>query len=216
MKAFRVMLLVAAFVAMVSYEPAEAQVPGFGTRSAGLLSTDAVGKLNLTAEQKEKYEKISTEYAEKSKENSAKARDAFKDKDKFKENLEAMRTESQKLRTDYLAKVEGLLTSEQKKTFEEVKNQQPQRGGFGQGGAGGFGGRPAVGAEFLPAGAQERLKLDDAQKQKVADLQKEMESKILNVLTEEQKKQYEEMKKGPGPGGRPGAPGDKGAPKKSV
>jgi len=222
MRAFRVLLLVGAFAGLVSHEVASAtdgsefqvQVPGFGGRGGALLGSDALAKLNLTADQKEKYEAISAEYAEKAKENSAKLRDAFKDREKLKENLEAMRTESQKLRTDYLAKVEGLLTSEQKKTFEEVKNQQPQRGAPGA--PGGFG-RPAVGAEFLPAGAQERLKLSDDQKQKVSDLQKEMETKILNVLTEEQRKQYEEMKKGGGrPGGRPGAPGERGAPKKSV
>src|SRR5262249_50395538 len=117
------------------------QFQGFG-RGGGLLSTDAVAKLNLTAEQKEKYTTIEDEFKDKQKAAGEKAREAFqsKDREKIQEALQNMRTDSEKLRTEYLTKVEGLLNAEQKKTFEDVKKEQPR--GFGRPGApgGGFGG----------------------------------------------------------------------------
>jgi Spy/CpxP family protein refolding chaperone len=190
-------------VAQDEKRPQKGQFQGFG-RGGGLLSTDAVAKLNLTAEQKEKYTKIEDEFKDKQKAAGEKAREAFqsKDRDKIQEALQAMRADSEKLRTDYLAKVEGLLTADQKKTFDEVKKEQP-RGGFGRPGQGGGFGGGRVGGQVIPPAAQESLKLSEEQKRKVEALQKELEGKILGVLTEEQKKQYEELKKGAAPR-RPG------------
>jgi Spy/CpxP family protein refolding chaperone len=175
------------------------QFQGFG-RGFGLLSPDAVDKLKLTAEQKEKYTKIEDEFKDKQKAAGEKMREAFqgKDREKIQEALQTLRSDGEKLRTDYLAKVEGILNAEQKKTFEDVKKEQPR--GFGRPGApgGGFGGA-RVGGQVLPPAAQESLKLSEEQKKKVESLQKELEDKILGVLTEEQKKQYEELKKGAAP-----------------
>jgi Spy/CpxP family protein refolding chaperone len=175
------------------------QFPGLG--GGGLLSSEAVEKLKLTAEQKEKYTKIEDEFKEKQKGSREKIRDAIqsKDKDKIQEAIQGLRTDGEMLRSDYLAKVEALLTAEQKKTFADVKNDQPRRG-FGGGIPGLPGGRPGstlpvVPGKVLPNELQEKLKLTDEQKSKVGKLQKELEDKILGVLTDEQKKQYEELKK---------------------
>lgn len=156
--------------------------PGGGS----LLTAEALEKLKLTAEQKEKYTKVDEEFKDKAKANGEKVREAFKNKDM--DALKTMRADSEKLRTDYLAKVEGLLTSEQKKVFEEVKTQRP---GFG----GGRGGAPG---QVLSGGLQERLKLSEEQKKKVEELQKDLDNKINSILTEEQRKQLDEIKKGTG------------------
>lgn len=165
------------------------QLPG---RTGGsLLTAEAVEKLKLSADQKEKYTKIDDEYKDKAKANGEKLREAFqsKDKDKIADALQSLRTDGEKLRTDYLAKVEGLLSADQKKTFEEVKAQRPGIGGFGRGGTPG---------QALSTGLQERLKLSEEQKKKVEELQKELDSKINSILTEEQRKQLDEIKKGAG------------------
>ncbi len=83
------------------------------------------------------------------------------------------------------------------------------KGGFGKGG---FGFRPPVPGEVMPAPLQEMLKLTDEQKKQFADLQKEVDEKLAKLLTEDQRKQLQEMKdRGPGgfgpPGGFPGGPG---------
>src|SRR5262249_4229282 len=172
---------------------------GFG-RAGALLSTDALDKLKLSADQKEKYEKIAAEFADKAKANGEKMREAFQsqDKDKIREALQGLRTDGEKLRTDALAKVESLLTADQKKIFDDVKNQ---RGGFG-GPGGAFGGRGGAPGQVLSPGLQERLGLSAGQKKKIEDLQKEIDNKVNSILTDDQRKQLEELKKG---GGRPGA-----------
>ena len=163
-----------------------------------LLAVEAVEKLKLTAEQKDKYAKLDTEYKEKSKS----AQDKFiedvkgnRDREKIKEANDKLQADKKKLRDDLLAKVEPILTAEQKTVFAQVKVQQPTPnpgvirrpdlpivgGGVGQ---------------VLPPGVQQRLNLTDDQKKQIADIQKEVEAKVLKVLTDEQKKQFEEMKKG--------------------
>src|SRR5262245_29065319 len=76
------------------------QFQGFGQR--GLLSDEAVEKLKLTAEQKEKFTKIDDEFKDKQKANGEKAREAFqsKDREKIQEALQNMRTDGEKLRTE--------------------------------------------------------------------------------------------------------------------
>lgn len=158
-------------------------IPAFGT-AGPLLTPDAIEQLKLTAEQKDKFAKIETEYKDQQKAAGDKLRDAFTNKDR--KAIQEASAESAKVRTDALAKVEALLSDEQKKTFEQVKQVQIRRPLPGAGG---------VGGPVLPPAVQDRLKLTDEQKKKIEELQKELEAKILGVLTEEQKKQYEEMKK---------------------
>lgn len=87
--------------------------------------------------------------------------------------------------------------------------RQPSGPGMG-GGPGGmrmvFGGPPGT---LLPGPLQDDLKLIDDQKKAVEKLQKETEEKLVAIMTDEQKKQWKEMKdRFPGPGGgRPGGGG---------
>ncbi|HEY3963820.1 MAG TPA: EF-hand domain-containing protein [Planctomycetaceae bacterium] len=95
------------------------------------------------------------------------------------------------------------------------------RGGFGGGPGGGFGGRPQMGV-VMPNFVQDELGLSETQKKEVAELQKELDAKLNKILTDDQKKKYQEMKENPGrggpngrgPGGRggPGGPGGRGGP----
>ena len=104
----------------------------------------------------------------------------------------------QKLRGEFEGQFAGVLNDDQKTQFEEFKRQGPRPGGPGD--RPGF--RPPPGPMVLPPEIQQRLKLSEEQRDKLAKLQKELEEKINGILTEEQKKQYEEMKKNP-PGFRP-------------
>jgi outer membrane protein assembly factor BamB/Spy/CpxP family protein refolding chaperone len=83
------------------------------------------------------------------------------------------------------------------------------RGGPGRGGPGGFGGPPQPG-QILPGFLQESLNLTAQQKQQLEGLQKEIDGKLEPILTEERKKQLQEMRQGPGSGG--GARGGRGGP----
>jgi hypothetical protein len=87
-------------------------------------------------------------------------------------------------------------------------------GGPGFGGPGGF--RLPPPGVILPPPLQDALQLTEAQKKQLADLQKEVDEKLEKLLTEEQRKQFKELKeRGPGgpfvipigPGGPPGGPG---------
>lgn len=162
---------------------------------APLLSADAIEKLKLTAEQKDKYGKIETEYKDKAKSAQEKFRTDIQnlnDRTKYKEVLEKFQADTKKAREDALGKVAPILTAEQKTVFTQVKDQ-PGRPGIGVrpvpiGGAG-------IG-QVLPAGVQQRLQLTDEQKKQIDAIQKEVEAKIMKVLNDEQKKQLEQMKKG--------------------
>jgi len=76
-------------------------------------------------------------------------------------------------------------------------------GGFGPRGfgPGGFGGPPRPG-QILPPFLQQELNLTADQKQQIALLQKEVDEKLDKVLTDQQKQQLKEMRRGPGPGRR--------------
>jgi Spy/CpxP family protein refolding chaperone len=65
-----------------------------------------------------------------------------------------------------------------------------------------FGGPPPIG-QILPAPVQEMLQLTNAQKKKLEDLQKHVDDQLNQILTEEQKAQYQQMRNR-GPGGDPG------------
>jgi Spy/CpxP family protein refolding chaperone len=173
-------------------QEAQVQVRPLGAGGV-LLAPTAIEKLKFTAEQKEKFAKIEAEFKEKQKAASEKFQEAYKsgDRAKIKEASEKFRTDSEALRNESLGKVAAMLTDEQKKTFEEVKKEQPRFNVVP------LPGRPVPqpAGQVLPPAIQEKLKLTDEQKKKIEELQKELESKIIGVLTEEQKKQYDELKK---------------------
>lgn len=84
----------------------------------------------------------------------------------------------------------------------------PGMGGPGGGFPGGFRGPPP--GVILPPPVQDTLQLTEAQKKELAALQKEVDEQLVKLMTDEQKKQWKEMKDraagGPG-GGFPGGPG---------
>jgi Spy/CpxP family protein refolding chaperone len=91
------------------------------------------------------------------------------------------------------AKLDKLLTDEQRKQFKE-----PQGGGS----------MPRAG-EFMSPTLQARLKLSADQKKAVQELQKEADDTLAKLFTDDQKKQFKEMRsnvaRAPGaPGGPPG------------
>jgi Spy/CpxP family protein refolding chaperone len=194
------------FAQRVQVQPGVAQ-PIFGARDLPLLNADGLEKLKLSAEQKTKYAKIEADYKDKNKALQAQRQTDLQnlggDRTKAKEVFEKFQADTKKAREDALAKVEPLLTAEQKTVFAQVR-QQP-----------GIIGRPPIGAvggisQVLPPGVQQRLQLTDEQKKQVDAIQKEVEAKIMKVLNEEQRKQLEQMKKGilirPGQPLNPGNP----------
>jgi Spy/CpxP family protein refolding chaperone len=176
-----------------------------------LLPSGAADKLKLTAEQKDKVAQLEKEFETKQKEIGGKLREEIqkaiqnKDREAVKNaftQMREVREKEEKLREEYQDKVAALLTADQKKTFEEVKKEQPGRRPFG----GQFPpfGRPGAGqapGKVLPDAVQEKLGLSADQKDKISRLQKELEDKIMEVLTPDQKKKLEELKKEQG--GRP-------------
>jgi Spy/CpxP family protein refolding chaperone len=212
MRVFRLVLVAAigmfaaapAFAQRVEAQPSIKVQPGIRPLGDLLLAPDAVEKLRLTADQKEKYTKIEADYKDAAKAVQDAFRTAIQGKGDRKEAIDKMQTDAKKAREDSLAKVEPLLTAEQKTVFAQVKVQQPLPG------------RPtppiAIGGgtgQILPAGTQQRLQLTDEQKKQIEAIQKEAEAKVMKVLTDDQKKQLETMKKGPTiiirpmPGGQP-------------
>src|SRR5262245_50535239 len=191
MNPFRVSL-VALAAALITFTPALAQRVqpqpkiALGRGETSLVAADAGDKLKLTGEQKEKYTKIDADYKDAVKKAQDKYREdvaGLNDRTKFKEVQEKLQADVKKVRDDSLAKVEPLLTAEQKATFTQVKGQPVQPGGLVRaqpiGGAGGIG-------QVLPPAVQNRLQLTEDQKKQIETLQKEVEAKILKVLSEEQ------------------------------
>jgi Spy/CpxP family protein refolding chaperone len=113
------------------------------------------------------------------------------------------KTQIAELQKDIDGKLDKTLTPEQKKQFKE-----PQ----------GFGALPQPGHLMSPT-VQARLKLTADQKKEVEELQKDADAKLTKLFTEEQNKQFKEMRQGfgrggPGgfAGGPPGGPGRPGGP----
>lgn len=159
-----------------------------GLRDGDLVPAAALEKLKLNAEQKEKFDKLAQEFQQKHKDLVAKFEAALKDKDraKYKEATEAQ----QQLRPDYLKKLSGLLNDVQKKALEDLRPEKPRVRPGAEGAR-----AVAAPGQLLPPPLQERLKLTDEQKKKLGELQKDVDSKIQNLLTEEQRKVLEESKK---------------------
>jgi Spy/CpxP family protein refolding chaperone len=202
-------LLVGAAIVLASAAPAWAQRVeievqrgqvqpkiALGRGEVSLLTAEAIEKLKLSNEQKEKYTKIEGDYRDQVKVVQDKFRMDIQglDRTKIREASEKQQVDSKKIRDDQLGKVEAILNREQKTVFAQVKQDQPRPGA-----GGGVRPQPVGGGigQVLPAGVQQRLQLTDEQKKQIEAIQKEVESKIMKVLTDEQKKQLEQMKKGP-------------------
>jgi Spy/CpxP family protein refolding chaperone len=185
-----------------------------GPQERPLLPEGAIEKLQLTAEQKEKVEKLFKELADHQKEMQAKLEE-LSDKARrgdtearrqLAEHRREMYQNSQKQRETVEAKLKEILNAEQKKKFAELVRTVPEYPGSSPGRPagpvpGGFG-RSAFGGPFqltpgqvLPPMLQDMLKLTPEQKEKVEKLQKETEAKLMELLTQDQKKQLEEFKK---------------------
>jgi hypothetical protein len=75
---------------------------------------------------------------------------------------------------------------------------QGGRGGFG---GGGFGGGPPQPGQVLPPMLRERLNLSADQTKQLDELQKEVDEKLAKILSDDQKRQLQEMRqRGPGGG----------------
>lgn len=175
----------------------EAQLIRLGAAGGDLLSAKALEKLDLKKDQKEKFDKINQEFKEKFKDAQSQVQQAYQDKDraKVRDATQAM----QKLRPDYLAKVETVLTDTQKKIFAEVRQENPKVI------------RPNIGiqpgrtpGQILPPQLQEKLQLTDEQKKKLEELQKEVDSKLRQLLNDDQKKILDQLKNPAAPRVRPG------------
>jgi Spy/CpxP family protein refolding chaperone len=167
-------------------------------RGGHLLPPAIVDKLELTAEQKEKLAKLEKEFAEKQQKVQNDLRDLIT---KARQNgttpdqktLRGLSQKISKLRQDYQKKADGLLTKEQQKKVQEARKQPLVRPALARG----IFNRP--GALFTPY-AQRQLNLTDAQKKKLAALQAEMDKKAQEILTKEQQKKFEQLKKQPARG----------------
>jgi len=168
-----------------------------------LVSTELQEKLKLTADQKEKINKLNKEFTDKTKPIADKLKDsAGKGGKEGFEKIREQFQDLQKIRTEFTDKVKTVLTEEQKKTFDENRRTRPGfggPGGFGQGGfgQGGPGGRQAD-TSIFSSSVQEKLGLNADQKKKLEALKKELDEKSVGVLTAEQKKKLEELQKDSG------------------
>lgn len=189
---------------------------GGGLRGGGIAGLD---QLDLTAEQKEKVAAIQKAQAEKMQALSA-------NQDTPREERTAKMTA---LRADTTKQVKALLTKEQSEKFDKIQAAAPNTGagGFGGGGFGGIRGGVA-GLDKLDLTAEQKTKVEAIQKEqreklqalfqdqntpreeratKMRELMQGIQTQIEAVLTAEQKKKLEEIRKNtpaPNPGRRPG------------
>jgi EF hand len=122
---------------------------------------------------------------------------------------------------------DGVVTKEELIALA-AKEQISDRGGppVAGGPRGGGPGGPRMGApprpgEILPRMVRQRLQLSEKQEKEIAELQKEVDSKLEQILTGEQRTKLKEMQdRGPGgfgpPPGREGRPGGDGPPPRPV
>jgi hypothetical protein len=159
-----------------------------------------LGQLDLTADQKEKVEKLMKEFSEKREAAEKKFREATEqarqnqDREKFRELAQAHEKETAKAQEELQGKVQVLLTDDQKRKFAEIQQRRRPEGMA-----------PGVG-HILPPPLQDRLGLTPEQKEKVAKLQRDSEAKLKEILNDEQNKRLDELKKGATPPERPKRP----------
>jgi Spy/CpxP family protein refolding chaperone len=88
--------------------------------------------------------------------------------------------ESRRLRVHYEKKMCALLNADQQTKFAQLKERRP-------------GLRGEATYHFYPPDGHERLRLTDEQKQKLRALQTDLETKLRDFLTEEQRKIYDQI-----------------------
>jgi hypothetical protein len=150
----------------------------------------ALWQLDLNEDQKQKINKLLLEFKEKEEAGQKKHQEAVEqakqnqDRAKLRELIQAREKEVSKDREELLARLQTLLTGEQKKKFAEV--QQRRRAESGP---------PGIG-QILPPPLQERLGLTPEQRERLVKLQRETEAKLKDILNDEQSKKLDELKKG--------------------
>lgn len=160
--------------------------PAAGDDRAGrLMGKGLEDALKLTAEQKDKLIKLEKEFAGKA-QDEGKLQElmqkARQDGDRAAyQKLQEQLKENRELRARFASQVQALLTPEQKKTYDRIIAATPRLGA------------PAGTASLLAPGVQERLNLSAEQKAKLSQLQKDFEAKALEVLTDDQRRQYERL-----------------------
>lgn len=215
-------MFIAGVVLVVEAQQPRRPGGGFGQLNVTTLvlnNKDLQAELKVTDEQKEKFKAVADKQAELGKKAGSIFKDAAGDKDKLKEAFEESRKEREKLNEEVKAVVEATLTADQKKRLKQIERQTlgvraftndevvadlkltddqkskvkgiveeygkdvRELGGFG-GGGGGKGG----------------FKKGDFDKEKLAENQKKREklakatmADIEDVLTADQKKQWQEM-----------------------
>ncbi|MBV9122601.1 MAG: alpha/beta hydrolase fold domain-containing protein [Planctomycetes bacterium] len=183
------------------------QPPRPGVGGFGPIPPGALEKLNLTSEQKDKVKELMQEFRENHQEEFAqlmkegqevRAAMAEAQRNQDGEAMDQARQKAQqlgqrmgKMGREFETKFLTVLTDEQKKQYQELKRQRP---GAVMGGI-------ASGQNLPFIALLGRLNLTDEQKEKITQLHREFEARVMDVLTEEQKKQLEELKqRGPQPG----------------
>ncbi len=176
----------------------------FGVGHRPLMPPPMQERLDLSAEQKKSIDKIRKELEDAQREEAAKVHAAMdkarqaRDHEavgKIGEQFRDLWRNTEKQQAEAESKVEGLLTPEQKKKYEEMKKSFPgmtpppappplPQAGF----------RPFPG-EIVPRPLQDMLGLTPEQKEEMAKLQKDAEAKVKDILTDAQKKRLDELKK---------------------
>jgi RNA polymerase sigma factor (sigma-70 family) len=160
----------------------------------GLLRV--LAQLDLSEEQKEKVGKLIKDFEEKRESAEKKTREAVEqakqnqDGEKVRELIQTHGKEMAKLLEGVHNQVVQLLTDEQKKKLADVEKRRSEGMILGLG-------------QLIPPPIKDGLGLTPEQREKVANLQREMEEKLRGILTDEQNKKFEELKKGSVPTDRP-------------
>jgi Spy/CpxP family protein refolding chaperone len=143
-----------------------------------------------------------------------------------KKQIEGLQKEVDDKIKEAQIKLDKILTAEQKKTLQAMRERggRPGRPGGPAGGPDspgrrpngppaapsgpppGFEGGPPRPGQVLPSFLQERLKLTTEQRKQIEELQKDMDAKLNKILTEEQKQELREMRERGGRAGRPDGP----------
>jgi hypothetical protein len=106
----------------------------------------------------------------------------------------------EKLQKAALDDIVKMLNAKQKETYKDLTGE-PFTLTFTFPGFGGFG----TPGQLLSSFTQDQLKLTAEQKKKLEELQKDVDAKLDKILTDEQRKQFKDMRQGPRlPGAPPG------------
>lgn len=159
-------------------------------RTQPLLSEKDMEELKLSAAQKEKVGKIVKDYEAKAKEAVEQRRNLFQGGQFDREKLRAAQEASTTARTAAEDKIKTELNDEQKKKFDEQK-QNRARNAFNRGAFGRLG-SPFKPGQVLPGASKERLELNEEQKKKIEELEKEVKGKLEKILNADQLKKLEQ------------------------